>query len=151
MIEGLMLKALTVHPDDRGWVMEILRKDDDLFVGFGQVYVSAVYPGVVKAWHTHRKQYDQFCCLAGMVKVAFYDARDDSPTAGELFELCVGEQKPTLVRVPPGVFHGWKCISLGTALVANVASEPYDREDPDVERLPAHGGPIPYDWATIDR
>ena len=48
-IDGVRTKALRVIPDERGRLMEILRCDDDLFEGFGQVYMTAVYPGVVKS------------------------------------------------------------------------------------------------------
>ena len=37
--------------DERGWLMELLRNDEEMFLKFGQVYVTAAYPGVVKAWH----------------------------------------------------------------------------------------------------
>jgi dTDP-4-dehydrorhamnose 3,5-epimerase len=36
--------------------MEILRRDDPIFQKFGQVYMTTNYPGVVKAWHYHKKQ-----------------------------------------------------------------------------------------------
>src|SRR5581483_11119771 len=62
LIEGVKIKALKVLPDERGYLMEILRADDPLFSKFGQVYVSATYPGVVKAWHYHRVQVDNFAC-----------------------------------------------------------------------------------------
>ena len=51
------MKPLRLVADERGWLMEILRADEtDLFTKFGQVYVSATYPGVVKAWHYHSRR-----------------------------------------------------------------------------------------------
>ena len=49
MIKGVKIKNLRVIPDERGWLMEILRCDEDLYENFGQVYISTAYPGVVKA------------------------------------------------------------------------------------------------------
>ena len=63
MIAGVRTKQLTVHADERGRLMEILRRDDEVFVGFGQVYVTTVYPGIVKAWHYHKCQTDNLACL----------------------------------------------------------------------------------------
>ena len=40
MIEGVQVKKLRVIPDERGRLMEILRADDDIFLGFGQVYLT---------------------------------------------------------------------------------------------------------------
>ena len=53
MIEGVKIKKLKVIPDERGRLMEMLRSDDDLFIKFGQVYMTTAYPGVVKGWHYH--------------------------------------------------------------------------------------------------
>ena len=54
MIEGVKVKDLKAIPDDRGMLMEMWRSDDPDFQRFGQVYITWVYPGVVKAWHRHR-------------------------------------------------------------------------------------------------
>ena len=58
MIEGVKIKKLSVHEDERGRLMEILRADDDIFVQFGQVYITTAKPGFVKGWHFHKKQID---------------------------------------------------------------------------------------------
>jgi dTDP-4-dehydrorhamnose 3,5-epimerase len=149
-IAGVKVKPLRIIPDERGWLMEVLRADEpELFTKFGQVYVSATYPGVVKAWHFHRRQIDNFACVAGMVKLVLVDTRDDSPTRGRINEFFVGAQNPVLVQVPNLVYHGWKCISAEPSLVVNVPSEPYDRESPDEFRLEPHGT-LPYDWTRKD-
>jgi dTDP-4-dehydrorhamnose 3,5-epimerase len=149
-IQGVKTKALRVIPDERGWLMEILRSDEpDLFTNFGQVYVSATYPGVVKAWHYHTKQIDNFACVAGMVKLVLVDTRPESPTNGAINEFFVGTHNPMLVQVPSLVYHGWKCISTDVSLVVNVPSEPYHYEEPDEYRLDPHDT-LPYDWTRKD-
>lgn len=150
LIHGVIVQPLRVIPDERGRLMEIMRCDDPFFSGFGQVYLSTVYPGVVKAWHYHRVQDDRFTCVKGMVKAVLYDDRDGSPTRGLLNELYVGEHKPSLIVIPSGVFHGWKCISEQEAYVINVPSQPYNRSDPDEFRVDPHNGGIPYDWSRRD-
>lgn len=149
LIDGVSQRALRVVPDERGWLMEVLRVDDPEFSTFGQVYVSATYPGVVKAWHFHKVQVDHFACVSGMVKLVLVDTRDGSPTKGLVNEFFLGEQKPMLVRVPNGVYHGWKCISLTPSLVINVPNEPYNRAEPDEHRLDPHGT-LDYDWTRKD-
>ena len=149
LIDGVKTKMLRQIPDERGWLMEILRADDELFTKFGQVYVSGTYPGVVKAWHYHKHQVDHFACVAGMIKLVLVDTRDGSPTEGYVNEFFVGTQNPTLIQVPNLVYHGWKCISSKPSLVVNVSSEPYRYDDPDEFRLEPHGT-LPYDWARKD-
>jgi len=149
-IEGVKVKLLRRIADERGWLMEILRADEpDLFAKFGQVYVSATYPGVVKAWHYHRKQVDNFACVAGMVKLVLIDTRVGSPTEGTINEFFIGDHSPALIQVPNLVYHGWKCISAEPSLVVNVPTEPYDRNEPDEYRLEPHGS-LAYDWSRKD-
>ena len=149
-IEGVKTKALRLIPDERGWLLEVLRNDEpELFSRFGQVYVSATYPGVVKAWHYHKHQVDNFACVAGMVKLVLVDTRPESATNGAINEFFIGSQNPTLVQVPNLVYHGWKCISLEPSLVVNLTTEPYNREQPDEYRLDSHDT-LPYDWSRKD-
>ncbi len=149
-IDGVKVKPLSAIADDRGWLMEILRADEtDLFTKFGQVYISATYPGVVKAWHFHRQQTDNFICLTGMVKLVLVDTRDGSTTKGAINEFFLGVENRLLVQVPALVYHGWKCISAETATVLNLPTEPYQYDQPDEYRLEPHGT-LPYDWTRKD-
>lgn len=149
-INGVQVKPLKVIPDERGRLMEMLRADDPLFRGFGQVYMTTAYPGVVKAWHYHRKQWDHFVCVRGMMKVVLFDGRDESSTHGNVKEYFIGEQRPALIQIPPMVYHGFKCISETEAIVVNTVTEVYNYEDPDEFRVDAHKNDIPYDWARRD-
>ena len=146
MIHGVKTKQLRVIPDERGRLAEMLRMDDDIFIKFGQCYFTTTYPGVVKAWHFHKIQTDNFVAVSGMFKVALYDVRDDSPTRGEVNEFFLGDYKPMLLQIPNGVYHGWKCISEHEGIVVNVSTEAYNYDEPDEYRLPFDTDEIPYDW-----
>jgi dTDP-4-dehydrorhamnose 3,5-epimerase len=148
-IDGVWIKDLRVIPDERGRLQEILRADDEGFERFGQAYVSTTYPGVVKAWHLHRVQVDYFCCVKGMVKLVLYDARDESPTKGLVTEHFIGVHNPQLVRVPAGVYHGWKCTSEDESIVFNIPTEPYNHDQPDEYRAPWDTPDIPYGWDIV--
>lgn len=146
LIKGVKIKDLKIVPDERGWLMEILRNDDDIFTKFGQVYMTTAYPNVTKAWHYHKKQTDNFTCIKGMMKVALYDDRKDSPTYGKINEFFIGEKNPKLISVPPGVYHGFKAIGTDTAFFISIPDEAYDTDAPDEFRLPPDTKEIPYDW-----
>lgn len=150
MIEGITTKKLKVIPDDRGRLMEILRADDGFFEKFGQIYVTTTYPGVVKAWHKHLKQADNMSCVAGMLRLAIYDARENSPTFKEINEFFLGIHNPLLIHIPPGVYHGWKCTSPEESIVVNAPTEMYDYRNPDEQRLDPFQNDIPYSWARSD-
>ena len=150
MIEGVMIKKLRVIPDERGRLMEILRMDDEMFKGFGQVYMTTANPGVVKGWHYHKKQYDNMAVVKGMMKIVLYDGRPDSATYGEVNEIFAGEHNPVLVHIPPYVYHGFKCISAEEAVVVNTPTDVYNYKDPDEFRVHPHDNDIPYEWDRQD-
>ncbi|OPY70588.1 MAG: hypothetical protein A4E57_00430 [Syntrophorhabdaceae bacterium PtaU1.Bin034] len=150
MIEGVKVKKLKLIPDERGRLMEMLRSDEDIFVKFGQVYMTTTYPQVVKAWHYHKKQDDFIVCVKGMLKLVLYDNRDGSSTKGDIDEFFIGDHNPSLVKVPRMVYHGWKCISPDEAIVINVPTEPYNASEPDEYRVDPHNNNIPYRWVRKD-
>jgi len=150
MIEGVKIKKLKVIPDERGRLMEMLRADDDLFIRFGQVYMTTAYPGAVKAWHYHKKQVDNFVVVKGMMKVVLFDGRESSATFREINEFFMGEHHPILLQIPAYVYHGFKCISESEAIVINCPTEVYSYKEPDEYRISPHGEEIPYDWARKD-
>ena len=150
MIQDVQIKQLEVIPDERGRLMEMLRADDKLLEKFGQVYMTTAYPGVVKAWHYHKKQWDHFVCVRGMMKVVLFDSREDSPTQGEVDEFFMGEYRPILLQIPPLVYHGFKCVGDYEAIVINTVTEVYDYNNPDEFRVDPHDSDIPYDWARKD-
>jgi len=146
MIQGVKVKKLKVIPDDRGRLMEILRNDDDMFIEFGQVYMTTAKPGVVKAWHWHRLQYDSFACVSGKMRLALYDGREGSKTKGELMDFEISLDNPMVVQIPPGVYHGFKCISDEEAIVINTVTKPYNPKEPDEFRIDEYDNDIDYDW-----
>lgn len=150
MIEGVKIKPLRVIPDERGKLMEMLRSDDEIFIKFGQAYITTAYPGVVKAWHYHKVQTDNVVTISGMMKVVLYDQREGSSTCGEVNEFFMGDYNPVLLSIPPLVLHGFKCISPTEAILVNFPTEVYRYADPDEFRLHPHDNDIPYRWERQD-
>jgi len=146
MIDGVRVYPLRQFPDERGKVMHMLRCDAPHFERFGEIYFSTVHPGVVKGWHMHKEMTLNYACVVGMIKLVLWDGRKDSPTYDELQELFIGESNYILVRIPPGVWNGFK--GIGEAVVANCATLPHDPNE--IVRMNPHGGHIPYDWGVKD-
>ncbi len=146
MIEGVKVKQLKIIPDDRGKLMEMLRCDDEVFRAFGQVYFTTAFPGVIKAWHFHRYQADNFICVAGRIKLALYDGREGSPTKGETNEFYLSLAEPKLVYIPEMVHHGFKTVSKEESMVINVITKVYDYKNPDELRADHDDPSIGYDW-----
>ena len=130
LIEGVMVKDLSVYVDERGIVVEIVRADDPIYHGqFGQVYYATCNPGVVKAWHYHKIHTDILYCIYGSVKLCLYDDREGSATRGLTNVFVMNEFNQIAVRIPPGVLHGQMCLGNEPCIVLNVQSHLYDPAD----------------------
>jgi len=144
MIDGTMFIPLRKIPDERGTIMHMLRCDDSHFEKFGEIYFSLTYPSVIKAWHLHKLETLNYAVISGMIKLVLYDGRPDSSSSGQLQEMFIGEANYALVRIPPGVWNGYKVIGAKPAIVANCATLPHDPAE--IVRLDPFVNHIPYDW-----
>ena len=145
MIEGVGLKRLVTHTDERGFFREIIRETDEFFSHFGQWSHSLMYPGTAKAWHIHQKQTDWWYCI-GALKVGLHDLRSGSPTQGETQTLFMGGHHDSLcVKIPPGVAHGCRALNLTHLLY--ITSNTYDPQDEG--RIPHDDASIGFDWTAF--
>lgn len=146
-IEGVLLKMLVRHSDERGFFLELIRRSDGCFAeGFGQLNHTKMYPDVAKAWHIHKTQVDWWYVPAGCLKVGLSDRRPDSVTYGKTLTLFLGEDhEPAVLKIPPGVAHGCKAIGGVTHLIY-MTSHIYDPMEEG--RIPYDDAAIGYDWET---
>lgn len=151
MIEGVCLKRLAVHPDDRGILMEVLRADDPGFAPVKQTTYTEAYPGVIKAFHWHRRQIDIWFFSSGMAQVVLFDLRPESPTHRQTNVFIMGERAPVVLTIPAGVAHGYRVLGDRPAGLFYHTSEAYDPENADEERMPHDDPRIGFDWTTRPR
>jgi dTDP-4-dehydrorhamnose 3,5-epimerase len=151
MIDGVRVRHLEPHVDERGSLTELLRSDWPEFSRFGQAIATVNLPGVIRAWHVHRRQMDVIVVVSGVVVLPLYDGRPGSPTQGAIEEHMADGSSPFALFVPPGVYHGYKTLGDTPALILNFPSEVYDPAAPDEERVPHDSPDIPYEWgpATV--
>jgi len=143
-IDGIVVKPLKRIPDERGTIFHMMRSDDDIFEQFGEIYFSLAYPGVIKGWHIHKEITLHYAIVQGMIKLVIYDDREKSITRGNMIELFTGQDNYCLVKIPPLIWNGYKCIGVSPALVANCATIPHDPGEMD--RLDPFSDKIGYDW-----
>lgn len=111
MINGVIVKKLNKYEDERGWLTEIFRNDEDDYQP-AMSYISETKPGVVRGPHEHVHQTDAFVFIGpGSFELHLWDRREDSPTKREHFKEVFGVDNPASIIVPPGVVHGYKCVS----------------------------------------
>ncbi|NQV15316.1 dTDP-4-dehydrorhamnose 3,5-epimerase family protein [bacterium] len=144
IIEGVIVQELKQIPDERGRIMHMLRIDNPLFEKFGEVYFSEILPGVVKAWKRHKKMTQIFAVPIGKIKLVIYDDRENSISKGNLTVLEIGRDNYQLVKIPPRLWYGFKCISEHPALLANCTDLPHDPNE--VEDRDPHDSYVLYQW-----
>jgi len=139
-LDGVRTYDIKVLPDERGFFSEALREDWREFLGderIAQANLSYSYPGVVRAWHRHRRsQTDYFLVARGSMKICAYDDDTTSPTKGCLAEIAASEHKLQIVRIPGRYWHGTKTVGHEPSLTVYFVTRLYEYENPDEERRP---------------
>lgn len=119
MIEGVKIKKINRYEDQRGWLGEIFRKDDVEYSP-AMAYVSITKPGICRGPHEHKFQSDFFVFVGpGDFMLYLWDKN------GKNLKIEVGEKNPTAIIVPPGIIHGYKCISENPGWVINLPDKLY--------------------------
>ncbi|MFH1564968.1 MAG: dTDP-4-dehydrorhamnose 3,5-epimerase family protein [bacterium] len=128
-MNSVIIKELKKYNDDRGWLAEIFRIDEtDIKPEMG--YVSVTKSGVARGPHEHKNQSDFFIFLEqGKFRLYLWENRQGKEGFRELKTYEVGEGNPVSVIVPPGVVHGYKCISEEQGLVINLPNKLYRGEN----------------------
>lgn len=125
MIKGVIVKKLKKYEDERGWLSEFYRSDE---TGFRPTmgYVSVTKPGKVRGPHEHKEQSDCFVFIGpGNLELHLWDNRSESQSKDQHAKFEVGEKNPVMIIVPPGVVHGYKCISEIDAFCINLPDKLY--------------------------
>ena len=150
LIEGVRIEPAKVHPDDRGYFLEVQRLGQGLASAFhlGTTQISAAlnYPGAVKAFHYHLHQTDCWVPVKGLLQVALADLRVGARTYGLRNTLYIGPLQPWQLLIPPGVAHGYKVIGHEDAMLVYLTDRFYNPQDEG--RIPYNDASINYDWET---
>jgi dTDP-4-dehydrorhamnose 3,5-epimerase len=126
-IHDVLWRPLRKFTDPRGWLCELFRHDE-LHPEHHPVmaYISLTEPGVARGPHEHVDQTDCFCFLGpSSFQVYLWDARRQSPTYLAFHTETVGQDRPMLLIVPPGVVHAYKNIGDIPGIVYNFPNRLY--------------------------
>lgn len=151
MIEGVETKEILRRSDDRGFFCELYKEDDIFFKNIKQTSFTKTYPGVIKAFHFHKKQDDVWFVADGMAQVVLYDLRTSSSTYENTQVVYMGEDNPLLLYIPTGVAHGYRVLGQKSVMLFYHTTESYNPKDPDEHRIPYDSSRIGFDWTTKNR
>jgi len=150
-IEGVKVKQIKRFCDDRGFFSEIIKAGEETFKEVKQTSYTETLPGVIKAFHWHKKQYDAWFVPTGMAQVVLYDMRDDSKTKGITQVIYAGKDNPVLILIPPHVAHGYRVLGNEKVGLFYHTSEVYDPANPDEERISFDDPKIGFNWETENK
>lgn len=147
-LHGVELLELPRFVDDRGLFVELFRNrsthpgsesltkffEED---GIAQVNFSVVdSTTTVKGLHYHLKQSDiWYCPPVSKMKVVLWDLRSNSPTSDQIQVVILGGERDKLLKIPPGVAHGFRPLCDHCVLIYFV-TQPFDPDAPDEYRVP---------------
>jgi dTDP-4-dehydrorhamnose 3,5-epimerase len=147
LIDGVVIRKATTHPDERGTLTEVFNPAWDLSdEPLVYVYQVTIRPGQVKGFVLHRTYNDRLFFSIGTVKIVLYDDREGSPTRGMLNELFFSEHSRGHLVIPSNVWHAVQNIGSTDALFVNCPTKPYNHADPDKWAMPADADQIPYSF-----
>lgn len=107
--------------------------------------IHAVLRGnAISAWHVHEYQTDTIFVTSGSIKLVLFDDRSDSTTRGKIDVFHLSRMRPTLISIPPGIWHGLQNMENSESSFINYFDRPYNYTDPDEWRLPHDTDKIPY-------
>ena len=136
-IHGVLFRPTRPVPHDDGHLTEVAKTSWDI-IGepIVQVHLTTTLPGRVRAWGLHQRSTDRLFVVKGLVKLAVFDGRVDSPTCGGVYEVTLSQHSPGLLIIAPNLYQGWKNIGVDEAIVINMPTMPYNYEAPDALDLP---------------
>lgn len=132
-IRGVFFEVLKPFEDERGWLCEMVRKDDIRDMNRKRrvqiddptmTYISLTKAGMMRGPHEHLLQTDIFIFLHSHFELFLWDARESSPTYRRRLRLEPLDSEVLRVIVPPGVVHAYRAIDKD-GLVVNCPDKLY--------------------------
>jgi dTDP-4-dehydrorhamnose 3,5-epimerase len=129
-LEDICVTPLKVITTGGGDVMHALKKSDNGYNGFGEVYFSWVEQGAIKAWKCHQRMTLNLIVPLGEVRVVFHcevcSSEQKSRPHNEFRVEKLGNDRYSRITVPPGIWFGFQGLATGSSLLMNVADMEHD-------------------------
>ena len=143
-IHDVIITPLKVISDNRGKVMHMLRRDDEIFKKFGEIYFSTIFFDKIKAWHLHKESTLNYSCVKGEVKLVLFDNREKSPTKGIIQEIILKPKEHSLITIPKNIWNGFKGLDKEESIIANCLTLPHNEDE--MVRIEPNDKLIKYNW-----
>lgn len=117
-IPDIILILPRVFEDERGFFMEVYKKEDFKKIGINTEFIQENHSksrfGVIRGLHFQRKPYEQaklIRCVRGIIYDVIVDIRPNSSTFGKWISIILSEYNKYILYVPRGFAHGFAVLS----------------------------------------
>jgi dTDP-4-dehydrorhamnose 3,5-epimerase len=141
MIKDIVITHLDVIDTLGGNVLHAMKKSSTGYSGFGEAYFSQVDKGTIKAWKRHKKMTLNLIVPVGEIRFTLFDDREVSNT--QFQEVVISKNNYCRLTVPPMIWMGFQGLSVGGALLLNIANIEHDANETDHLEIDK----INYDWS----
>ena len=149
LIDGVKVREVRNIVTGNGITTELFRPDWEFVEGGVQQAIHVALRGqAISAWHQHRQRWDYVFVVGGHLRIVLHDPREGSPTRDQVDVFHLSPARPSLLAIPPGVWHGVQNLSTDVSCFVNLFNRPYDYENPDEWRLPPDTAEIPYRFSA---
>lgn len=124
------IKKLKKFADERGFLVEFLKKDELNKKEFGQIYLPTLEPNCIRGNHYHKTKDEFFTVMAGKFKVILEEVNTKERKE---FLIDVDDKELIRIRVGKNVAHVLKNVSDKTAILVAYTTEQYDTDKLDQE------------------
>mgnify|MGYP006088844251 CR=1 FL=1 len=141
-IRGVMLTPLKIIKHPKGDILHVMKKGDEGFSNFGEVYFSTIKYNEIKGWNRHKKMTLNLTVPFGNVLFVLFDNRESSSTRGEYFEVSISLDNYFRLTVPPGIWMAMAGLGKEINYTLNVSSIKHDPNEKETVEL----SNINYNW-----
>lgn len=112
---GVLVLDPSLYADNRGYLVEVYSKEEFGGLDFVQWNLAHDVTRSLRGVHVHLRHTDYLVVAAGRYVAGLHDMRPDSPTQGlSALVRLDAERGHRGVLIPPGVAHGFYCVSEGS-------------------------------------
>ena len=136
MIDGVILHPLRQIAVPKGDVWHAFKRNDDGFVGFGEVYFTHIESGSVKGWKRHNRYTLNLIVIKGAIKFVLYDDRVESASQGQFFEVVLSpNDNYQRLTVAPGIWMAFQGICDEESMLIDLIPELHTPDESDKKEL----------------
>jgi dTDP-4-dehydrorhamnose 3,5-epimerase len=122
LIDGIIVNKEKIISHEKGDIHHIIKKNNNGFYGFGEVYFSKIKFQDIKAWKKHYDMICNFVVIHGEIKIVVYDNRENSETKLVFNEFILSKENYYRITIPNGLWYGFKGVSEDENILLNFSN-----------------------------